>query len=515
MTPFLLLLCLQLPTPQEPGAAPPPANGKDVVELKNGDRLEGRIQQQLDGYVEIQLEAGATVGISIAQVAAIRRGTGVPAVATVAPVAPRNEWFLLHDGHGASVGWLHASVTIGPDGAVSMQEEYEFVEGRRRYQVTSLGTADPQLQPRSCYFRERVSEPSLGPALLPGGGGFGVGDRIADERIVEATYRGSELLVVRLDRSGRRERTIDVPPGTTFPLLARTLARQRPGVAQRHSMFDPATEDVTEGGIDAARERRIVLDGETMTVTEITEASASGRNHEWLDASFKTVRREIAGPSLVAIPSSADSARSAVGGASIPGALVREAGGAFGLWVPNPAWVAVDELPAGQVALFCAAHGASVGFSRLDHLEPAASLDTAVEAVGKWFLLLHPELRLDRREPVAVRDRPAIRLWAGGRSGGAPVQATITVIPHGGRHLVLVCRAPLAAWDELAGDFAFLVRTVELDAQALEPTLQGPLGKPGAGASSSRPSARPAGPAPKRDGGGQVGKPVVRIPKQT
>lgn len=518
MTPFLLLLSLQLPAPQEPigtAAVPPARPGVDVVELKNGDRLLGRIQHQLDGYVEIQLEAGATVGISIAQVAAIRRGTGPVAAPIPAAVTPRNEWFLLYDGHGASVGWLHASVSLAADGSVSMQEEYEFVEGRRRYQVTSLCTAGPQLQPVSCYFRERISEPSMGPALLPGGATSGQGDRIADERIVEATCRGDSLQVVRLDRSGRRERTIDIAPGTTFPLLQRTLARQRGAAVPTAPMFDPATEEITERSFDAARERRLLVDGERRTVTEITEASALGRNHEWLDANQRTVRREIAGPSLVAVPSSADSARSMVGGVTIPSALIREVGGSFGLWAPNPAWEAVEGLPAGQLSLFCAAHGASVGFSRLDHLEPAASLDTAVDAVGNWFLLLHPEIALERREAIAVRDRPAVRLWALGRSGKAPMRATIDVIPHAGGHLVLLCRAPAAAWDELAADFAFVLRSVELDPQALEPTLQGPLAKPGASGGKSPRAAEPKrAAAPVRAGSDGAQKPLVRIPKQ-
>jgi hypothetical protein len=510
MTPILLLLSLQLPVPQGPvgaGAAPAPA-AHDVVLLKNGDRLEGRIQHQLDGYVEIQLEAGATVGISIAQVASIQRGAVPSEPQPATALLPRNEWFLLHDGHGASVGWLHASVTIASDGAVSMQEEYEFVEGRRRYQITSLCTADARLQPLSCYFRERISEPTLGRALLPGSSGGGQGDRIADERIVEATLRGDRLQVVRLDRTGRRERAIDVEPGTTFPLLLRAVARQRPSEARQLPLFDPATEEITQGGFTAGRERRIVLDGAAMTVTELAEASANGRNHEWLDANWKTVRREIAGPSLVAVPSSAESARAMVGGVAIPSALVREAGGTFGVWAPNPAWSAVDGLAAGQVALFCQAHDASIGFTRLDHLEPGASLDTAVEAVGNWFLLLHPGLALDRREPITVRERAAVRLWAAGRSGGIMVQATVDVIPHGGRFLVLVCRAPRSAWDELASDFAFLLRTVELDAEALEPTLQGPLAKPPAqGAPAPRKGSAPAGK--------KASPPLVRIPKGT
>jgi len=247
MTPFLLLLSLQLPVAQDPPVGAPRA--LDIVDLKNGDHLEGRITQQLDGYVEILLEAGATVGVSIAQVAAIRRGAGPASPAADAALPARNEWFVLHDGQGVSVGWMHASVVVGKDGAPVITEEYEFVDGRRRYQVTSLCTADAQLQPRTCYFRERISEPILAIAVLPGMDGSGQSDRIVDERIVEATCRGADLLVVRLDRSGRRERTLGWTPTTTFPLLARAVARVRGAAVQGVAMFDPATEELVVGRV--------------------------------------------------------------------------------------------------------------------------------------------------------------------------------------------------------------------------------------------------------------------------
>ena len=56
-----------------------------------------------------------------------------------------------------------------------------------------------------------------------------------------------------------------------------------------------------------------------------------------------------------------------------------------------------------------------------------------------------------------------------------PERATIDIVPHDDHFLVLICRAPRGAWDELAPDFAFVLRTVEFDPQAVSPTMQGPL----------------------------------------
>lgn len=241
------------------------------------------------------------------------------------------------------------------------------------------------------------------------------------------------------------------------------------------TLFDPATEELVVRSFDGARLRRVTMDGESMQVTELVECSPTGRNSEWLDASMHTVRRELAGPALVAMPSNADSVRFAAQGATIPSAIAAEAGGTFGLWVPNPAWRVQQGLPAGQVALSCEAHAASVGLTQLDHLEPETPLDTAADAVANWFRLLQPDLVIDGRDSVTSRDHPIVRLRASGRDGAVEVRATVDVIPHHGHFLVLVCRAPAAAWEELAADFEFLQRSVELEPQSLAPKLQGPV----------------------------------------
>lgn len=492
----------------------PPAATLDVIELKNGDTLEGRITAEVDGYVELKLGEGATIGVSTATVARIRRGAGGAAPGPSVPLPVHAEWFVLHDAAGAAVGWLNTTVSADADGSYTIGEEYEFVAGRRRVQVTSLAIAGADRTPRSCYFRERQSEPVLASLQL----GLGDGsqqERIVDERIVEAKVEDGRLLVQHLDRHGRRERQFDWPSGASFPLLARTQARLGGQPLAAVPVFDPATEEMATRSYDGSRRRRVVNDGVATLVQEVAEGSAAGRNSEWLDAQYHTLRRELAGPSLVALPSSKESMKIAVGAASIPGAIVAEAGGSFGLWLPNPAWSVRDELPAGQVALVCEAHGATVALSRLDHLEPGLSLDSAADAVANWFTLLHPELRLGERQPITVRERAAVRLLADGRRARVGWRATVDVIPQRDRFVVLVCCAPTAAWDELAPDFAFLLRSLELEAQALAPRLQGPLAESGGkGGNAKAPAVTKA--APPTPPAAAPTKPVrdvsVRIP---
>lgn len=472
MITFPLLLSL-LPLCQDPVPAAA-ARPLDVIVLKNGEEMEGRITTEIAGYIEFELGRGAVVGLARDRIAEIRRGQGSTPGAAVASVAPSDEWFTLHDADGTAVGWLHTTVVVAEGGTVTVGEEYEFAEGAKRYQVTSQSIADKALVPVRSYFRERISEPIQAVVTLPGGGGNGAPDRIAKERIVEARCDGGKLHVVRSDNQGRQQRDYEWGDGATFPLLVQVAARAGRGATGEIPVFDPATEAMSHCRVAQPRQRTVVLGGKTQNVTEIVEAHCDAQNREWIDAGMKTLRREIAGPALVAVPGSHGGTRNLAARPPIAAALAREAGATFGLWVPNPAWQQVADLPAGQITLQCTSHDATIGLSRLDHLQPGTQVDSAADAVANWFLLLQPELRIVRRERQDIRERRCVRLVA--ESGGSRAQrAWLDVIPLKDAFLVLVCRAPLAAWEELAPDFAFVARTVELEPASVAPPVQGPL----------------------------------------
>ena len=505
--PLLCLLC------QDPAPVTTPATPRtlDVIELKNGDQLEGRITAEVDGYVEITMAPGEVVGISRAQVRKILRGVGTHVPAVSGTVRESSEWFVLYDAHGNAVGWLHTAVQARGDGGITTSEEYEFVEGRRRYQITSMCMAGAGLVPVSSYFRERISDPMLSAVMSPAAAAQS--ERIVEERIVEAKASGDRLFVQRLDRTGRHERQLEWAAGATFPLLARTLARHTGQAVVAAQAFDPAIEELVTCNFSGARQRLVTLDGSATQVTEIAETTATSRNSTWIDANLQTVRRELAGPSLVALQSNADSARLAVGGVRTASAVVSEQGGEFGLWVPNPAWQFQEGIPQGQVVLTCEAHGATISLTRLDHFEPDTSLDAAADAVGRWFALLHPGLKVDGSSRIAIRDRKAVQMLAKGGPAKRPMRAEIDVMAHQGQFLALVCLAPAPSWDELAADFDFLRRSIELSPQALAPTLQGPLARPKSGpmapANTGTTPKREVASPPARPAGRQ---PIVRIP---
>jgi hypothetical protein len=492
---LLLSLCLA----QDPAPAAPMR--LDVVELKGGEILEGRIVLELGNYLEIELGPGAVVGFRTTEVAAVRRGAGPPAVAAApAGLQPRDDWFTLHDGAGRAVGWLHATITRAGDGTARLQEEWEFSEERRHFQVTMLETTDAEGQPATCYFRERVSEEMLGHAPQDPGARS---TRLREERIVEARIAGEVLEVQRLTGEGRTARELPWSRESTFPLLAR--ARQREcAAAARVPVFDPAIEELATRTFAAQRQRTVAIDGQPVEVQEVVEQGPGADNAVWLDAAARIVRREIAGPALVAVPCTAERARAAVSrGSAVPAAFVADASQRFGLWRPNPAW---DVLPTadGSICLACTAHDAKISVAIMDHLDTGTSLPAAADAVQRWFKLLRPELLLDRRDWTKVRGRDAIVLDTRGRVGRSTVRATLHVVPAPDGFLVLVCEAAGGAWDELQHDFDGVVQQLELEPGAVAPLVQP---EPAAG---GRPAGTTGAPAPA--GTPAPAMPLVRVP---
>ena len=510
LTSALFLCSLLLPQAPQPA----PAN-LDVVELQSGELLTGRIVTELDDYLEIEVAKGAIVGCSRGQIRAVHKGAGplvgAPPVGTAQPF---DAWFLLHNGAGKPVGWLHSSLTVTGDGNLRLSDEWQFEQGDKTFAVTELERATASLQPLSSYYHERVVE-----AHRP---------HAATERIVEAVLQEGALQVTRLSNGGRDQRRIEVPADSTFPLLLRQ--RYRMGLCGADaentevSVFDAATEELRTNSVQKAHQRTVELDGKQIEVTELCQQSETGRNVEWIDASLQTVRREIAGPALVAVPSDMDTATAASPApAGFPAALACEAQQRFGLWAPNPGWQAPEKPAANQVVLDCALRQARASLVLIDHLDAGTSLDGATAAVQRWFQLLHPELAFGDAKVTEVRLQQAMQFHGEPRDGRDGLWIDVYVMAWHDGFLALSQQAPKQWQEELAPDFAALLRTVELDRQGIAPLVQGPLLS--AVATGRKDAIEPGAPpvaAERKQAGGVVGlppgvivpKPLVTVPKQ-
>ena len=348
MTSLFPFLLAALPLAQDPA---PPVAGNDLVILRSGDELRGLVLVDTPTYLEIRVGSDTTVGIERAEVREVRRGEPPPvASSSAAPAteptasAPsllvgRDEWFVLHDGEGRSIGTLHATLRTGDDGEIKLAEEWEFVTERGRTQVTQLEALSADGVPSACFYHER--------SLV-------VGESVPrDERLVRGSYVDGQLKIVRTTLRGTEQAEYPVGGRLALPLSLRETLRQRPGSlgsAGTRMVYDPSRDELQQQGFVSGERRRVEIEGKTIDVRETRIGQGQNASAEWIDGSGRAVRREVNGPALVAVRAGKDVAAAMVANKAkaYPAAVLREAEGRFSLWLPNPIWRFDKEQTPGQ-----------------------------------------------------------------------------------------------------------------------------------------------------------------------
>ncbi len=451
LSPLLLaLLCL----PQDP--APASAPGRDRITLKLGGTVEGTLLQDTKDYLEIRLDDGTVVGFERKLAATVERGIA----ASAAPVSPparvalaRDQWYLLHDGEGKLGGRMHETCTLGEE--IRIGEEWEFRDDKSTTEVTILEVLSAELMPLWCFYHERTRQNG--------------DERLVSERIVRATVHGDRLQIERKTLLKDETRNYDFPHGATFPLAALERLRREviAGGLEERMVFDPAREELVRRKFQQVLRRKVEHNGSTVEVREVRTGGEQGGNIEWCDASGKTIRREVNGPALVAVPAQAETAKGLqrFAGEVRQTALRREEKGRFGMWLPNPNWRFDDGLAAGQIRARAAIHSARVNLVLLENLDKDLSVDSAADSVQRWLELTDLDLRLERRSETQVRGARAVCLEAGiarfAASGPQRVRLKAYVFPALGRLMAFVAQAPAEDFGKLEVDFQRMLQTVE------------------------------------------------------
>lgn len=434
---------------------PDPPRPSVVIELETGGRLEGEVVEETADYLELRTGPGTTVGFERSKIASIERRRAAPAPASASSFQPRDEWFVLHDAEGRMVGRMHATLTFDKGDRLRVGEEWEFRGDGNTTEVTLLEVVRPDLTPISCFYHERVRR---------------LGDgRVEKERVVHGIVDGDRLVVDKKTAGQGERMTYAAPPDLRFPLsLLESLRQRRTWVAsESHDVFDPRTEQLERREFSSTR-RRVALRDAVVDVREVRHSEALRDSNEWLDASSHTLRREVNGPALVAIPvdgmpgPSTDAPRDPV----FPSTVVAEASGRFALWLPQPSWRAEPVTEPGKVVLREAIHEASACLMVLDQVDPSVLVDSAADDVLRWLRLVKKNLTVTERASTRVRDRGAVRLCAEysvdrpGESKRSRME--VYVFPLGGTLLALCFDAPAFEFDTMRADFQRILDSVDL-----------------------------------------------------
>jgi hypothetical protein len=466
--------------PQQPATLRP-----DLVRLEVGTELEGRIVVETADYVEIELGPGTTVGLARSKIASIEHGDGprsaagnelgtvradeAPAVSRGRPaLRARDDWHVLHDADGRSVGWMHATVQPDGDGGLRIGEEWQFGDGSGTVETTVLELLDADGRPVSAFSHARRRGPD---------------GRLSADRVVRASIDGGLLRVQTRSNQGTEQRSYHVADGVRFPLELREELRGRPaGTLAREAfpVFDPLVEDFELQSFAVGGTRRLALGRDDASpVRVLTAQGARGENSEWLDASARPLRREIAGPALVAVRVADEAAAKAAAHAAktaFPPAFRAEAGGRFGLWAASPAWQFVEAEQGGSITLRSALDDASLALIRLDHLAPDLGLQSAADAVLRWLQLGHRDLRVGARTVQRIRGTDAVRIRAGAlRGDGQAVELLVHVLQVEGAFFASCAAAPRAAFTRLEAEIEWMVERFELRREGFAPQRQGPF----------------------------------------
>ena len=464
-----LTLSLQAtPLPQEPSSAV-----TDVVRLKVGTELTGRITAQTDSHVFVEVGPGNVVGFSMDQVSTIVRGAAAhrePAVPDDAPpwFRERDEWFILHDARGRGIGNLHEMATRDDLGRVRLVEEWRFSSAERLTEITRLEVCGVDDVVESTFCHERT---------------FGPDQRLIDERVVRGVVGAGQIAVTSRTGRGDRRTTYELGSGTRFPLELRARLRVRPIGAyaeEHHPVYDTLEERFVATSWDVGRVRRVP--GESGDVLRV-RVLVTPDGEEWLDKAGRTLRREINGPALVAVPVSEADARRLATGDHFPVGLRAEPAGRFAMWLPNPAWDFEPGETPGQITARGRADDAAVSLVRFDHLESALGLDSAAEAVVRWIALVQPDFRVFQRERMTLRDAPAAllraRFVAKDASGSPRAFECVTLVLRAGDSWYAVCgSAPRGLFAQVESDIVWMAAHIELDPNGFAPPVEGAVRPP-------------------------------------
>ncbi len=472
---LLLVIC------QDPQVSAPAQ--VDIIRLKVGTTLTGSITQESGDYIEIRLPDGSIVGFSKSQTVSIARGQAAASTETnlakvvdaTEPVAlsaskTRDEWYVLHDGEGASVGWLHRTLVPGEDGEERHSEEWSFNDESQITDITVLEVTSSG-QPKSCFYHERTRDKN--------------DTRSKSERVVRAVVRNDRLVVTKRSTQGNSTQSYDFHAGMRFPLeAAEELRRQPSGVQTRvtHLVFDPRREELVRQTYDVGRIRRVKLGEKEFHVRLLTSTMGKRTNTEWIDAASRTVRKEVNGAALVARPSREKDAKSKARFhyKVAESALQIEKGENFAMWLPNPMWRFNSDPVGGQISASASLYDASVTLVSVDQIDPEVVIESAADTVLRWINLVHPSFNVRHRSTVKIRDTEGVRMrgYYEVRNKGMATTHNIcelTVFESRGRVYVYACKASQTVFGQIESDFKSILGSLELYRDGFAPTLQGLL----------------------------------------
>ncbi len=376
------------------------------LKLKNGNVLEGRVLKESKDRILLQMGPGQTVDLPtdrVLQRKGLVRSKQAESSSTQA-VPSRDEWFLLHDAKGHSVGNLHTLLRPTPKG-LHIEQQWTLYQAREKVLIHRIEECDKNFRPLSFQYREVVSQSS--------------GEGFPREHLVRGRIENESLLLEEADARGRSKRSLVFGAGTELPLTLAERLRQQ-SRQKGTPMFEGPVFDTGDVVFEMRRyriQRNLPLNprffgkqsrAHNPPATRLSWKEGGARHSEWWSREGRTLLIEASGVELVGEPISPKLGK-ALRGQSARESLPRvfQVKGAE-LYAPDASWAFLLRGSAGtQAQILSPNHDTRAWSAWVRSPNPKLRLEGLAELRLRNFLLSHSgwkqgKQRLIRQGPVSI-----------------------------------------------------------------------------------------------------------------
>ncbi|PIE24340.1 MAG: hypothetical protein CSA62_03400 [Planctomycetota bacterium] len=406
----------------------------DLIELRNGAKLEGRILAEDENSLCIEIGPGQRITLPKKQIASFLRLQNRDAI-TKRPVwpvglGPRDDWFRLRDAEGKVVGTLRLICKAEKDGLFHLEESWLLFENHlgqlrvslekrgkkieRKAEKQSRRTAtrliriervDGELEPRACYYREQLVDLAR--------------DRTLYERIFDAEISHGYMRFKEQSTRGKQRQSLPFPAGSRLPLVVQE--RLRRGVARGAEAYHVAVFDPMEERFEL---RKFRVDDAAPVPAAFTRSKTSrrgqarqvewksdGRVHrEWISAEGQVLRIECNGVHLVAEPVSEAYAQALERPEAERQLPSVQRFGEVELWLPRATWAFGNLHAGGQQLPIQAANSSAVVSIQKAERDPQQLLVGVAQDFLRRYRLEHEDFDSQSQELIEMDGRKAVRI---------------------------------------------------------------------------------------------------------
>jgi len=433
---------------------------QDKIKLKNGSVLEGRILTETENTLTVRIGPGQVVELEkrvVANYARVSRGRASESESASGALRARNEWFRLKSVEGKIIGTLHMIVRRGDANGYHVEEQWSFVDSGSRTLVSRIETVDSELRPKTCFYRE---------AELPSN----ENGRVRKERLLRGEVNGNRLELSIFDGKTKEKREVVFQPGNLFPLIVDEMLRS--GEARGAHSYHASIYDPMEGLFELRRyelaERVEVpktLFGEKAVhpgYARLIERNTGGRIYrQWISAEGKILLMEVNGIHLVAEPIDRDFAVRLAKPAKIVAPASYQNFAGVDVYLPRATWRFDQVIKNRHLKLLPSTPDSLVEAVFQPASPEFAHLQGAAERMLKRWILDNPWFDETGQQILRINGRECLEINGKGKlADGSERRTRALFLPVTNGHMMLVAQSNQRSWEQLAGEFSDLTRSV-------------------------------------------------------